>query len=416
MARFSKLIFLLFVFAFLFAGCDEWGKGLGEDFTEESVALPDIKPFQKGETVSRTLLVYLVAENSISGDLTSDFNEIKSAAYNLPDDVRLFVYFDNSDATLLPSLYQYHTYKGELFENVVYTFEEDVCSSDITVLGQVLDFIFVDYPTKAFDMVMGSHADGWIRYNQKSAQNRTIGIDNGRNTYSNNITKTIEIEELSELLESLPIKVDRLLFDACLMQGVEVAYELRNSANWIIASPAEIPAYGAPYDKVVPLFFDQSSGVEDIMYEYKKSYDNEYYGVVLSAICTSYMQELADSTRACVEKYFNVDSSNKYTGSIAYVPGKAPAYYDINSVMKRALDVADYECWKSAFDKAVPYIMVSNSKKIWSGIAYSVVSVGDGAGAVSAYFPQNKSLNYSYNNDFQTTEWYSAAGWDVAGW
>ena len=416
MARFINLFFLLFIFTALFTGCDEWGKGLGDDFTEESVVLPDIKPFQKGETVSRTLLVYLVAENSISNDLTADFNEIKAAAYNLPDDVRLFVYFDNSNAELLPTLYQYHPYDGDLFENVVYTFEEDVCSSDIAVMGQVLDLVFVDYPTEAFDMVMGSHADGWIRYNQKSAQNRTIGIDNGRNTYSNNITKTIEIEELAALLERLPVKVDRLMFDACLMQGVEVAYALRNSANWIIASPAEIPAYGAPYDKVVPLFFNQDSSVEDIMYEYKKSYDNEYYGVVLSAVCASYMQELATSTRACVEKYFNVDSSNKYTGSIAYVPGKAPAYYDINSVMKRTLDAADYECWKSVFNKAVPYIMVSNSKKVWSGIAYSIVSVGDDAGAVSAYFPQNKSLNSSFNNDFRTTEWYSAAGWDVAGW
>ena len=84
--------------------------------------------------------------------------------------------------------------------------------------------------------------------------------------------------------------------------------------------------------------------------------------------------------------------------------------------MKRTLDAADYECWKSVFNKAVPYIMVSNSKKVWSGIAYSIVSVGDDAGAVSAYFPQNKSLNSSFNNDFRTTEWYSAAGWDVAGW
>ena len=416
MARFCKLFFLLFVFAFLFAGCDEWGKGLGEDFTEESVVLPDIKPFQKGDTVSRTLLVYLVAENSISNDLTADFNEIKAAAYNLPDDVRLFVYFDNSDATLLPALYQYHPYDDGLFENVVYTFEEDVCSSDIAVMGQVLDRIFVDYPTEAFDLVMGSHADGWIRYNQKPVQSRTIGIDNGQNSYYNNITTTIEIEELAALLERLPVKIDRLMFDACLMQGVEVAYALRNSANWIIASPAEIPAYGAPYDKVVPLFFNQDSDVEDIMYEYKKSYDNEYYGVVLSAICTSYMQELADSTRACVEKYFNIDSSNKYTGSIAYVPDRTPAYYDINSVMKRVLDTADYECWKSVFDKAVPYMMVSNSKKVWSAIAYSIVSVGDDIGAVSAYFPQNKSLNVSLNNDFQTTEWYCAAGWDVAGW
>ena len=407
-----KIFLFVPVIAALFAGCD-YSDALEE--SDKSV-LPQIKPFIKGDTVSRTLLVYIMAENSISSDLSRDFVEIKDGAYALSDDVRMFVYFDNSDAERMPALYQYHPYNGGLIENVVYSFDEDVCSSDTVVLGQVLDVIFTDYPTRNFDLIMGSHADGWKRHNQRTAPNRTIGIDNGKNSYSNDINTTIEMEELAALLERMPVKVDRLMFDACLMQGVEVAYALRNAADWIIASPAEIPAYGAPYDKVVPLFFDAYSDVEDIMYEYKKAYDNEYYGVVLSAVCASYMQELATSTRACVEKYFNVDSSNKYTGSIAYVPGKAPAYYDINSVMKRTLDAADYECWKSVFNKAVPYIMVSNSKKVWSGIAYSIVSVGDDAGAFSAYFPQNKSLNSSFNNDFRTTEWYSAAGWDVAGW
>ena len=429
MASFYKILFSLFFATALLVSCDDSDAvfddgAYGEDAKEDFSALPDIKPFAKGDTVTRTLLIYIMAENSISKDLTDDFDEIKRAAYHLPDDVRLFVYFDNSDAIRLPSLFQYHPYNGHVVENVVYKFDNDVCSSDTSVLGRVMKAVFDDYPTRNFDLIMGSHADGWIRHEDESRPNRTIGIDNGKNSYSNSITTTIEIEELAALLECLPVKVDRLLFDACLMQGVEVAYALRNSANWIIASPAEIPAYGAPYDKIVPEFFNSGSSVEDIMYEYKKSYDNEYYGVVLSAVRTSCMQELADSTRACVEKYFKKDSSIINAGSLAYVPNCVPAYYDVNSMMKRILDGADYECWKSAFDKAVPYIMVSNYKMIWSNIAYNkwgdwfkaVVTVDDDAGAVSAYFPQNKSMNVDCNRQFCTTEWYHAAGWSSAGW
>ena len=38
------------------------------------------------------------------------------------------------------------------------------------------------------------------------------------------------------------------MFDDCNMTGVEVAYELRNNAHYIIGSPTEIMAYGMPYE------------------------------------------------------------------------------------------------------------------------------------------------------------------------
>ena len=409
-----KLFFFLLFVTVLFTSCDEFYGLFGGGFNGES----EKQPVLKGDTVSRTLLVYIMAENSISKDLSDDFGEIKNAAYDLPEDVRLFVYFDNSDTTRLPMLYQYYPYKNSLVENVVYSFDEDVCSSDTAVLGKVLDVIFDDYPTKAFDLIMGSHADGWVRHHSKTAPNRIIGIDNGKNTTSNKITTTIEIEELAALLERLPVKVDRLMFDACLMQGVEVAYAMRNSANWIIGSPAEIPSFGAPYDKVVPMFFNPVSTVKDIMYEYKKAYDNEYYGVVLAAVSAASMQEFADSTRRYVEKSFriNAHNENKYGTCLAYVPRKHPTYYDVNSVMKCILDSVDYSSWKAVFDKAVPYAMISNSRNVYSGISGSVVKIGDDCGAVSAYFPVNDYTNQNLIKDFRTTEWYKAAGWENAGW
>lgn len=413
MVMLRKILLCLPIIAALFAGCEHFDADLESDRD----VLPQIKPFIKGDTVSRTMLIYIMAENSISSFLSTDFSEIKVGAYALPDDARLFVYFDNSDTTSLPALYQYHPYNGRLIENVVYSFNEDVCSSDTATLGKVLDIIFNNYPTENFDLIMGSHADGWIRHQAKSAPHRTIGIDNGKNTYTNVITKTIEIDELATLLDRLPVKVDRLMFDACLMQGVEVAYALRNAADWIIASPAEIPAYGAPYDKVVPLFFDAYSDVEDIMYEYKKAYDNEYYGVVLSAIRTSFLQEFADSTRRYVEKYFDIASPRNFYNCTSYVPGNIPAYYDMNSVMKSVLDVADYESWKNVLGNVFPYVIISNSKMVYSAIAGGrIVYISSDCGAVSAYFPQDRVANRRHNEDFKTTEWYKAAGWDVAGW
>ena len=99
------------------------------------------------------------------------------------------------------------------------------------------------------------------------------------------------------------------------------------------------------------------------------------------------------------------------------MPGGIPAYYDMNSVMKKFLDEIDYTQWKTVYDKVVPYVMVSNFKKVYSAIAGGyVVNVNDDCGAVSAYFPQERVANRRHNEEFKTTVWYKAAGWDVAGW
>lgn len=62
----------------------------------------------------------------------------------------------------------------------------------------------------------------------------------------------MNIDDLHEALQVLP-KLDFLLFDACFMESVEVAYALRDCGDYMISSPTEIPGVGAPYEDVVPL-------------------------------------------------------------------------------------------------------------------------------------------------------------------
>ena len=158
MALLRKILFCNIFIIALFASCDEFGvvgggfqgTNIGGSSKDTTMVQPNVNPLEKGDTVSRTLLLYLIAENSISDFLEDDFEEIRNATYDLPNDVRLFVYFDNSDTTCLPRLVQYQPYNKSLIEDVVYTFEEDVCSSDTAVLGKVLDVVF-EIVVKVFD-------------------------------------------------------------------------------------------------------------------------------------------------------------------------------------------------------------------------------------------------------------------------
>ena len=80
------------------------------------------------------------------------------------------------------------------------------------------------------------------------AGTRWVGQDKG------NGDNRMNISEFVEILKSAP-HFDFILFDACFMQAVEVAYELRDYTDYCIGSPTEIPGPGASYDAVVPAMF-----------------------------------------------------------------------------------------------------------------------------------------------------------------
>ena len=397
----------LVLFAFFSLLCSCSGGDTGE------VVRPDVPG--KGVMAKRTLLVYMMAENSLSSYASSDLLEITKAAVSVPSDCRLFVYVDDVSHPYLTQFFCNSEGEGSCMTYI--PFENDVCSSDITVFSDLLDYILDDYPTEVLDLVMWSHGNGWLRAPLKSSPQRSIGIDNGKNTYSNSITRTIEIEELAEVLKKLPARVDRILFDACFMQCAEVAYALRGVADWIIASPAEIPADGAPYETVAPAFFS-TDGPDVIMDSYLRAYEHSSSGVVISAIKPAAMIALADATSYYVNKYFPRDKKREYIDAFAYLPGGAErytCYYDANAVMSKYLTDEEFALWRNELDKAVVYTVSSGAW--YSGVIGRFLSydVSSGCG-MSMYMPQEGDLNIDFNRDFATTEWYYAAGWKLAGW
>src|SRR5208283_1242357 len=50
-----------------------------------------------------------------------------------------------------------------------------------------------------------------------------------------------------------------LAFDACVMGGIETAYEYENYCDWYVASPNFEPEYGFPYDIIMDSWATNSS-------------------------------------------------------------------------------------------------------------------------------------------------------------
>lgn len=97
-------------------------------------------------------------------------------------------------------------------------------------------------------------------------------------------------------------KLDFLIFDACFMSCVEVAYDLRHAAQYIIASPTEIMGDGFPYGTVAPLFFRETLDPQAICSAFVDHYRNlttpENGGSAsIALIKTSEMDALASAAR-----------------------------------------------------------------------------------------------------------------------
>lgn len=313
----------------------------------------------------RTVMVYMVAENSMYADVNTDLQEMLqgvSTTLLYPDD-RLVVYVDDMG---LPRVYvlDRSTQVAAVtdLQPVPYV-DTDVNSASAEQLGAFVKFVKETYQADSYGLVMWSHGSGWIPSDYsgdqvESAQRRSFGVDNGRNsknTYYINLGHQMNIPEMAQALEEQG-GVDFILFDACSMQTIEVVYELRGATDYVVASPAEIPGPGADYTTMVPALFQKDDCAQKVMKAYYDKYcDKPQWGSVMSCVSTSgleafsaYMKQVvaqhredllqADYSPERVQSYLHYDEGNWGTD--------LPDGFDMQGVMKQVLSEEEFEVWK----------------------------------------------------------------------
>lgn len=381
-------------------------------------------PGKDDNKLDRTVLVYMAAENSLSSGSfhQQDIDEMLLAAGQIPNNSRLLIYLDDTELPRILSVVQNQGSQGEI--EVLHSYNVEHNSGDTETLRLVMEWMIENYPSSSYGLVFWSHGDAWLP--AKAPVQRSICIDNERNGYSNNGAK-MGIDEVAEVLAAFP-RFDFILFDACFMQAIEVAYELRHVAKYVIASPAEIPNPGAPYDQIVNPFFSIPFNADAVVDGYYRVYNDnvisvygygtDRYGVSLSAIDCDHLDDLAAVTAEMVIKYVSNDVDCDLTDVQRYYPlsrSSRPEFFDMNGYMLRIItDENDYARWRSVFDRAVPY---AKSTEWWYSNDARMQYVDlENYGGVSCYVPQNIGIYSNLNSKFRETSWYKAAGWSRVGW
>ena len=371
----------------------------------------------------RTVLVYIVADNngldsSPNYFATNDIAEMLEGFMSVDADRNnLLVYVDNGNKPLLYQITK--DSKGAVVKKVLHEYEEQN-SVYPTVMAEVYNRVFSAFPAKSYGLVLWSHGDGWLpspaNISASKASTRWFGQDG---------TSYMDISSLNTALNSAP-HFDFILFDACFMQSVEVAYELKDRADYFIGAPNEIPGPGAYYTELVPAMFSQANDLAStVAHGYYDYYATKYtgqlgsnanwtMGVTVSVLKSSEVQALAAATAAILPKYITNGSAINVSSIYSYDPRSTYYYYDLKGLVQSltsTVDQASFSTWSTAFDLAVPMHLTTDST--YSDFPRTMISMS-GSSGLSAYIPRSSYV--SLNTFYHTYAWYSAAGWSNTGW
>ncbi len=341
-----------------------------------------------GET-KNALLLYVAADNNLSSYSAYDLVEIETYFKSSPvSSSRVFVYRDTG-SNPLPELYEIRlNYSGSVVYDSIKTYP-DQDSSDPDVLKTVLQDFF-DYVTaETYLLDLWSHGNGWQTSSSLSTSKGLLYEDG---TY-------MSIEDLQSALPNGVFEC--ILFDACLMGNIETVYDLKAKANYIIASPSEVPGYGMTYHTVLPkLFTYDYAGVSDAYFDYYDTYSKS------EGISGVYEMAYIDDVRDAFKDLLTVENiASISTTGVQSVSYYSYRLYDMLSFVESLSPITEQlSAFEDALDKFIFYKKYKDDdsatgKYLYNSGYYGTLSVFSG---VSIYIMGSTTLDASYKE----TSWY----------
>ena len=408
-----------------------------EDTPESS--LPDTP----SEMSRRTVLVYCAAQNSLGVSGTyyksawmADSLELVAGKHFISDDDRLLVFVDDA---YHPRLYRF---RADANPELVWQWGYDANSANPATFKEVLLRIKERFPAEEYGLAMWSHADGWLPSSNTNYSNSrsnpevsplSFGIDVGENGSMNSdldangkdLGTQMNISDLADAIQQSGLHFTYIFFDACLMQCIEVAYELRNVTDYLIASPISIAAAGAYYTHMLERGFFSANPTdiaktyyEDVTSEeLVREYDD--FGIVISALKTKELDALAATVRTALadidfSAYPDLTKAHAYH-VYSYNYYFRPHYYDMRSALRHLLTDEQFAPVEAALTRATAFYAATH--KYWVGPRdsdYHNLVLSECCG-VSMFFPQKAYADNASRCDFGNhNETYTQTAWAQA--
>ena len=295
------------------------------------------------EVATHTLMFYFFGtslDRYFKGNIEDAIKAIEGGILGVNNRVVFFRHKNRTTGYIAELVYDISS--GKCTEKII---ESDIIIEDNPIkpefITKIIDKMASSAPAERYGMVMAGHGQGWITREMLngasgiSTLNHTaplftpaVGAEVTRAFGESNVQ--VNPGEIAEGINNSIVDIDYILFDACFMSNIETIYELRNSANYIIASPCEIMGKGFPYERTLPHLFandgansDYAAAAESYYLYYRDSYSgNSRCGSVAVYECSE-IEALKDATKELVKSAKTLEK----TSSLQTYEGQNPHYF-----------------------------------------------------------------------------------------
>ena len=288
---------------------------------------------------SRVVLVYMAGDNSLGGYVWDNLEAMRRGMASAPAGSRTIAYVDTPDGN--PRLLEV-TSSGT---QILYTWPSAHNSASAATVREVIDRMRTLAPADRYGLVLWSHGLAWIpswatgyltrskaRMAEPWPQTKYGGAATGSASADRPIPTAsvptswpatkwfgqdtgespagyLDTEQLSEAIPSGVF--DWILFDACFMASAETLYALRDKAERIVCSPAEVIADGFPYAEIMTELLRPEPDLRAVCETYYRNYADDprpaYRSATVSLVETSQLEALAAATASVLGAALTTD-------------------------------------------------------------------------------------------------------------
>ena len=299
-------------------------------------------------TESHTLMIIMQGNNGLAEFMDSNLQRIITAYYDVPTDVgRILIFYDRGNYTRLTELYMDD---GMAKQRLIEEYPTSTSTVDKEFLAGVINRMKEVAPADSYGLIMSSHGGGWVPADLYDVY--LLGEDSRATArplfYGQDDYDCMEIPDLVDALDQTRFKY--IIFDACFMGNVEGLYDMRNAADYIIASPTEILGAGFPYENFLPLLFERTDHKLKEVCEAYMEYYRDTSGTIALIDCSK-MDALAEAMRGVYAEAKSVDVSQVQ----AYDNFLYHLYFDLGDYVKQVATGDTLERFNAALRDVVVY-------------------------------------------------------------
>ena len=348
----------------------------------------------------KVLLLYSAGYNSLRNYLLEDIDELKQGwlpGSGCKEDI-LLVYSHTPkvngayDIPTSPHLMRiYKDDEGKVITDTLHTYPAGSISASGAQLNEVLTYIRDNFEARSYGMIFSSHATGYLPAGYYSnpygytfsrsrmMRSRAVAIPMpvpyiepdfdpslpmvksiGQDQVGA-IGHRVSYEmDISDFAEAIPMELDYILFDACLMGGIEVAFELRDKCRLLGFSQAEVLAEGFDYKTLTKHLLEREDPYpQGVCEDYFMQYDVQngvYRSATISLVDCSRLEPLAEVCHDFFTTHREeIDGIDPEKTQVFFRSGKH-WFYDLESVIIQAgADENELTALHSALDECVLY-------------------------------------------------------------